>query len=61
MKIYLLKPFRQHKAKEIVDMEPRLAEAVLSRKIGVVAKDTKEEKRAYQTKGRQKRSKTKKQ
>ena len=35
-------------------MEPRLAEAVISRKIGVIAKDTKEEKRAYQTKSRTK-------
>ena len=54
MKIYLLKPYRQHKAKETVDMEPRLAEAVISRKIGVIVKDTKEEKRAYQTKSRTK-------
>ena len=57
MKVYLLKPFRQHKAKTTVKMEPRLAQAVLHRKIGVLAevRETKEEKRAYQTKTKPKK------
>jgi hypothetical protein len=50
MKIKLLKPFRQHKAGETVDMDTMLAQAVLHRKIGVPAVETKEEKRAYETK-----------
>jgi len=56
MKIKLLKPFRRHKAGETVDMDTTLAQAVLHRKIGVLAevRETKEEKRAYQTKSRTK-------
>jgi len=59
MKVYLLKPFRQHKAKTTVKMEPRLAEAVIRRGIGIIKEEkkkrkTKEEKRTYETKSRTK-------
>lgn len=52
MKVKFLKPWRNHKAGEVIEADSVLYKALIDRKIAVVVKDTKEEKRAYTTKKR---------